>query len=377
MRNITLLIKPASSLCNLRCRYCFYEDVSDCRSVRNYGCMTEETAGQLIRAAFAAAGPGGQVSFAFQGGEPTAAGLDFFRSFLALEAQYAPSGVTCTHAIQTNGLLLDQDWADFFAAHRFLVGLSLDGTKAFHDSYRLDPQGKGTWNRAVQSLALLQKKQVDVNLLCVVTAQCARSPQKVYNTLKRLGVRYLQFIPCLDPLDCPGGNTPYSLTAPAYGSFLCGLFDAWYADWKRGQYVSIRLFDDYVHLLMGQPCGSCATTGQCGSYLVAEGDGSLYPCDFYVLDHWRLGNVSCCTLEEALTSPLAQRFRAESLNGRPERCAQCPWLQLCQGGCKRDWITGSQGAENRYCSALQTFFSYALPRLQEIARLELAWHRLS
>ena len=370
MKSISLLIKPASSLCNMRCKYCFYADVAQLRSVKSYGLMSLETAEQIIRSAFACAERGGSIMFAFQGGEPTLAGLPFFRAFLELERCYKKHGISVSHSIQTNGYLLDDAWARFFADNGFLVGLSVDGSREIHDKYRLDSSGEGTWQTATHALQALQRQKADYNLLCVVTRDCARRAQMVYRSLQKLGGVYLQFIPCLDGLEAERGGASYSLTPELYGKFLCSLFDAWYLDWKNGTYTSIRLFDDYVHLMMGEPSGSCATSGQCGSYLVVEADGSLYPCDFYVLDEWRLGTVSNCSLEEASRSEQALGFMAEGRR-RPSACSTCRWLEICLGGCKRDWLPQNGQQQNYFCAAFQRFFTYAYPRLQEIAAAEL------
>lgn len=369
MKAINLLIKPASSQCNMRCRYCFYDDLSDIRNIKSYGIMSPSVAEQLIHSAFSCTARGDTVNFAFQGGEPTLAGLPFFQNFVEVSRRCTPPGVQVNFSIQTNGYVVDDQWARFFAENHFLIGLSMDGTRENHDRYRLDTAGKGTWQAALRALHALQKQRAEVNLLCVVTRDCARRAQKVYHTLQGLGVRHLQFIPCLDGLQDARGGAEYSLSPEWYGKFLCNLFDAWYLDWKQGRYTSVRLFDDYVHLAMGEPPSSCAAAGQCGSYLVVEADGSLYPCDFFVLDEWCLGNLSACTMEEAPHSELAQRFWAEGYQ-RPAACAQCPWVQLCRGGCKRDWQHGDGQPQNYYCTAFQQFFTYAYPRLQEIATAE-------
>ena len=328
--------------------------------------MSLETARQLLQSGFDAVEPGGYIQILFQGGEPTLAGLDFFRGFLALEAELCPVDIRISHSIQTNGITLDEAWAKFFREHRFLVGLSLDGTRELHDKFRVDSQGKGSWNRVTRALTLLQRYQVETNLLCVVTGAMARSPQKVYQSLRKLGDHPLQFIPCLDPLDTQRGTMPHSLTAQGYGKFLCQLFDCWHQDLKNGTYVSIRNFDDYLRLMLGMPPGSCAASGACGSYLVAEGDGSLYPCDFFVLDQWCMGNISEISVTQALNSPKSLAFLEEG-RSRPTACRTCPYVMLCRGGCKRDWIHSSVGAENYYCAAFRSFFDYALPRLQEAA----------
>ncbi len=362
--SVSLLIKPASGRCNLRCRYCFYEDVMDQRKESDLGFMTEETLELLVKQAMELARD--SVSFAFQGGEPMLRGLPFFRRFIELERKYAKPGLRIEHSIQTNGTLIDGQWAEFFRENRFLVGISLDGTRENHDRNRVEVSGTGTWNRCMEGLKLLQENHVDVNVLCVVTGQAARRGAAMYQNLKSLGLRYIQFIPCLDPIQEPRGKQTYSLQPQRYGQFLCSVFDQWYRDWERGDYVSIRLFDDYVHLLAGQPTGTCATTGRCGRYFVVEGDGSVYPCDFFVLDEWKLGRLGEQTLRELSQSPIAADFCAAG-RGTPADCAGCQWRPLCSGGCQRDWV----GREfNYHCQALQTFFRYAYPRMAHIARLE-------
>ncbi|EJW98913.1 anaerobic sulfatase-maturating enzyme, partial [gut metagenome] len=256
----------------------------------------------------------------------------------------------------------------------FLVGVSVDGYRDLHDYNRVDAAKKGSYSRVVKTVKLLQQKGVDVNLLCVVTGLCARHPQKVYAGLKKLG-GYLQFIPCLDPLEEERGSAPYSLTPEAYGDFLCGLFDEWFRDWEKGQYISVRLFDDYVHLALGEPAGTCATSGGCGSYFVVEGDGSIYPCDFYVLDPWRMGTVQEQSLQEMANGETARRFLKEG-SQRPAECANCQWLRLCNGGCRRDWIWEADGTHNYYCGAFQKLFEHAASRIQHIARCEMQMRRM-
>jgi len=363
MRAVTFLIKPASSLCDMRCRYCFYHDISDIREVKSMGILSEDTARALIQAAFAAVEPGGFVQFTFQGGEPTLAGLDFFQRFMDLEAQYRTKGISVGHSIQTNGLHLNEEWAQFLKAYGFLVGISIDGNQALHDAYRVDAAGRGTWDRVTGALALLDRYGVEANVLCVVSSAVAKNPQKVYASLRKLGNHPMQFIPCLDPLEAQRGSEAYSLKPEAYGRFLCGLFDCWYRDWKAGNYISIRTFDDYLRILMRMSPSTCAASGACGSYLVVEGDGSLYPCDFYVLDEWKIGNIREMSVAQALASEASVRFVREGAL-RPDDCRTCRFFPICRGGCKRDW---TELRKNYYCASFKTFFTYSLPRLQEMA----------
>lgn len=368
MAFINVLVKPASSLCNMRCAYCFYADESAHRMQKSMGIMDGETSRKLIDAVFTAAGKRGAVSFSFQGGEPTMAGLAFFGAFTEAVRKRNADHLPVHWAIQTNGLNLDAEWATFLHDHRFLAGISVDGLPEIHDRYRPDAAGRGTWERATGAVRLLLDHQVEVNLLCVVNGRTAGSPKKVYRSLKALGSKYLQFIPCLDPLEMPRGSRPWSLSPEAYGRFLCGVFDEWYRDWQEGHYISVRQFDDWVHLAMGLPPGTCASAGQCGGYLVAEADGSFYPCDFYALDEWRLGGVEE-NLKDLMNSEKMRRFM-QRRNRRPARCSACRYDRLCRGGCPRDWTEQENRTENYFCPAFQMFFSYAEERIMRIATLE-------
>ena len=367
---INLLIKPASSLCNLRCKYCFYADEAQNRSLASMGVMSEKGAELLLREVFAAVDPDGMVSFAFQGGEPTVAGLDFFRSFVEKARARKPKRVSLSFAIQTNGTLLDEEWAAFFHREGFLVGLSMDAFKDAHDLHRIDAGGKGSWNRVLRAHQLLEKHRVEHNALCVVTARVARSPEQAYRSLKNLGFSFMQFIACLDPIGQERGQQPFSLTPEAYGKFLCRLFDLWYTDWEKGEYHSIRLFDDYIHILLGDGASTCATCGRCGAYLVVEGDGSLYPCDFFVLDEWRLGRLGERPLAELAESEKARAFLQWGTE-KPAECAACPYGAICNGGCKNDWYIDSEGrSHNYFCSSFRTLLDHALPGMRRIARAE-------
>lgn len=370
MKYISFLIKPASSLCNLRCKYCFYEDEAQNRSEASMGLLSRENTELLLREAFSAVDPNGSISFAFQGGEPSFAGLTFFQDFVEKARAWKPGGVSLSFSIQTNGTLLDEEWAAFLHREQFLVGLSMDGFKEAHDLHRVDPAGKGSWNRVLKAHRLLEKHRVEHNALCVVTSRLARSPELAYRNLKALGFRYLQFIACLDPIGQPRGQQAFSLTPEAYGRFLCRLFDLWYADWEKGDYHSVRLFDDYIHVLLGDGASTCATCGRCGSYLVVEGDGSLYPCDFYVLDDWRLGKLGEKPLQEFAESEKAKAFLRWGAV-KPEECAACPYGTICNGGCKNDWYTDAEGkVHNYYCAAFRALLDHGLPRMRRIARVE-------
>ena len=368
MPPINILIKPASSACNMACKYCFYRDVAEHREQAFEGMLSLQKMERVIRAGMEYADH--SCSFAFQGGEPTLAGLDFYRGVVELEKKYARSGVEIHNAIQTNGMLIDEEWAAFLAENRFLVGLSLDGPAELHNLNRLDTVGEGTFNRVMRTARLMEKHRVEFNILCVVTGRNARSVEKIYRFYRRQGFRWLQFIPCLDSLEQQRGEEKYHLSAENYGDFLIRLFDLWYEDLQRGEYISVRHLDNWLSILLGGQPEACSMTGQCAVQFVVEGDGGVYPCDFYVLDEWRMGTVGESSFAEMQRGEVAARFIQASLRV-PNKCRRCRWYGLCRNGCRRNRMTLLAGEVDRncYCEAYQRFFSQREKQLMQAARL--------
>lgn len=367
MPPICVMIKPASGACNMRCKYCFYKDVADNRAQSCYGMMQGETLENTIRKALDFADH--QCTIVFQGGEPTLVGLDFYKQVVCLQKQYNRKGLVVQNAIQTNGLLLDDDWAAFLAENHFLVGLSVDGGKDTHDAFRVDTQGKGTHNRVMHAVTLLRKHKVEFNILTVVNARTARYINSAYAFFKKNGLQHLQFIPCLDPFGAEQGAEDFSLTTEHYGDFLCTLFDLWYRDYQQGNYVYIRFFENLVGMLLGYPPEACGMLGFCTVQYVVEADGGVFPCDFYVLDEYKLGNLNTDSFAQLDAVRVQNEFIANSKDVY-EDCAACPYFNLCRGGCKRNRIplpNGSYGA-NVFCAAYRRFFAHAGARLQELAR---------
>ena len=368
MPPINILIKPASSACNMACKYCFYRDVAEHREQAFEGMLSLQKMERVIRAGMEYADH--SCSFAFQGGEPTLAGLDFYRGVVELQKKYARSGLEIHNAIQTNGMLIDEEWAAFLAENRFLVGLSLDGPAELHNLNRLDTVGEGTFNRVMRAARLMEKHGVEFNILCVVTGRNARSVEKNYRFYRRQGFRWLQFIPCLDSLEQQRGEEKYHLSAENYGDFLIRLFDLWYEDLQRGEYISIRHLDNWLSILLGGQPEACSMTGQCAVQFVVEGDGGVYPCDFYVLDEWRMGTVGESSFAEMQRGEVAARFIQASLRV-PNKCRRCRWYGLCRNGCRRNRMTLLDGEVDRncYCEAYQRFFSQREKQLMQAARL--------
>ena len=356
MASLNILIKPASASCNMACKYCFYKDVAKNRQQAFKGILSLELMKKIIQAGMEY--PASSYSFTFQGGEPTIAGLDFFRQTVKLQKEYARPNTEVFNAIQTNGYLIDEAWAEFLAENHFLVGLSLDGPAELHNLNRVDVSGNGTFNKVMHAAKLLKKYHVDFNILCVVTGRNARAVEKIYHFYKKQGFRWLQFIPALEPIDAMRGMENYYLSANAYGDFLIRLFDLWYADLRQKEYISIRHLDNWLSILMGARPEACDMAGRCAVQFVVEGDGSVYPCDFYVLDEWYMGKVGEISFAELQRGTIGKRFINTSLRV-PAQCQSCPWHSLCRNGCRRDRMDIFDGGDGRncYCESFQRFFS--------------------
>lgn len=366
MPPISLLIKPASSNCNMRCKYCFYYDIAENRSTESYGMMDTELLEEVIKKALAYADQA--CTFAFQGGEPTLAGLDFYKKLIEFEKKYNIKKVQIYNALQTNGYVIDEQWAKFLSDNKFLVGISLDGPKDIHDVNRIDAQGRGSFNNVMNAIKLFNKYKVEYNILFVVNGYVARHANKVYNFFKSNNFRYIQFIPCLDALNEQHGTKEFSLKPERFTYFLKNLFDLWYEDIMNGDIFSIRYFDNITGMLRGYRPEACGMQGQCQCQFVVEANGGVYPCDFYATDEWLLGNIKDQGLHELRDSETCRKFIEESMQV-DAACRECKWFNLCRGGCRRDRepITGGKAGLNYFCESYKNFFEYSWTRFQRLS----------
>lgn len=364
MKNLSIMIKPASSACNLRCQYCFYADLAGLREQASFGRMPEETVDKMLANIRRDLVPGDRITFSFQGGEPTLTGLGWFQDFTAKVALW--QDIHVDYALQTNGTLLDEKWCEFFAGHHFLVGLSLDILPDCHDFAR----GEGTYGQVLNAMALLKQHKVEFNVLCTLTNYVARHPGKVWKQLENLGIDFVQFIPCLDELESPG-KSPFALTPKRFASFYTQLFPLWLGAFRRGQYRSVKLFDDLVNQIAFGAVTACGIDGRCRAQMVVEADGSVYPCDFYCLDAYKVGNLADQSLRAVYESPVNGEF-VNRERTFPKICEACPFGRLCGGSCQR--MTDCLCEEN-FCG-YQSFLREAMPALQAIAREQRAMRGL-
>ncbi|MDR0472198.1 MAG: radical SAM protein, partial [Treponema sp.] len=270
-RPFVVMAKPVGSRCNLSCEYCYYKRSSDNQHLNP---MTDELLELFIRQ-YIEASEGPEVNIVWHGGEPTLAGLDFYRRAVELQKRYLPEGWTCRNNLQTNGVLLDDEWCAFIAEARFDVGLSIDGTERLHDQYRKDHEGKGSYQKAVAAIRRLKARGVQPDLLCTVTSSAAMEAPAVYRALRELDTGWIQFIPIVRR-DSEDQLTPDSVTANAYGDFLTAIFDEWaFHDIGR---LDVQLFAEAARVWSGGAAGLCWMASTCGRALIVEMDGSVYSC---------------------------------------------------------------------------------------------------
>jgi len=313
------------------------------------------------------------VSFGWQGGEPTLMGREFFEKAVALQQRFG-NNQQIGNGLQTNGLLIDDQWAHFLAEYQFLIGLSLDGPRQVHDYYRTTIGGKGTWQRVVDSAKRLLDAGCSVNALTVVNNYSVQFAEEIFEFHRELGLNFMQFIPCIetDPQQ-PEKVMEFSVTATDYGRFLCQLFDCWIGSFVNGvPTTSIRLFDAVFFSYVDMAPPMCSLLPECGNYVVVEHNGDVYSCDFFVEDRWRLGNILEDTIIDLLNSPLQQKFGKLKAQ-LPEQCCCCPWLKYCRGGCTKHRLGDQHSHRANYlCQAYKMFFEHSDKKFKQLAA---EWHK--
>lgn len=364
-RNLNLMIKPSSSKCNLKCKYCFYNSIADSRMVKDYGFMKEEILNEIIAKADDYCN-GGVCTIGFQGGEALLVGIDFYRKLIECTTR-VKNGTVFNYLIQTNGTLLTDEWAGFFKKNNFLIGVSLDGTKDIHNVNRVDYSNGESYNKVIKGINLLKKYKVEFNILVVVTSSLCKKIESCYKFFKKNDLKYLQFIPCLEPLENSEMEMqPYSISPRLYSDFLKKLFDLWYEDVINNDYVSIRYFDNILGLFLGQNYEACDMRGVCSCQHIIESDGTVYPCDFYTYEKYNIGNIIEESFDDIHKKEFTMKFIEESLEVS-NKCKNCKYRNICRGGCKRH-RENQKDKLNFLCEAYYEFFSYSFDRFESISR---------
>jgi uncharacterized protein len=379
-RITSLLIKPASAVCNLDCSYCFYLD----READPYKSlparrMTRDTLERLVDTYLFYSYP--NATFAFQGGEPTLAGLDFFVDLVNFQKQFGRDGHNVSNALQTNGVLLNDDWAQLFHDYNWLIGLSLDGPEDINDTYRFNKAGHGTWKQVIRGIEALQRNKADFNVLCVLSQANVHRPKELYKFYKSLGVDNIQYIP-LAEFDGQGNRLPFTITPEEYGKFLVETFDLWWPDRRK---IRIRCFDNIAEAVAGMKPGSCTMHETCDSYVVVEYNGDIYPCDFFVEGGWKLGNINLDSWPEIARRTRRFSFAQKKTLAHPE-CQVCEYQSICHGGCPkfRHGPRGQFEDLDYFCASYKMIFRRSVnPLRDEVKKLlgrdvpELTRHSIS
>lgn len=385
-----VLTKPIGPICNLDCKYCFYLEKENLYRDERKWKMSDEVLEHYIRQ-YIETQDVPQISFAWQGGEPTLLGVDFFRNVVRLQARYA-GGKSISNALQTNGVLLDDEWCTFLAENKFLVGLSIDGPRELHDAYRVDKQQKSTFDAVMLGLDHLTKHKVDFNTLTVVNRLNSKKPLEVYRFLKGIGSQFLQFIPVVERIpptrltvlgyslsDPPEAGelmhedspvTPWSVEANTYGQFLCAIFDEWVRNDVGKTFV--QLFDVALGNWLGVGSTLCVFAEKCGAAMAIEHNGDLYSCDHYVYPRYHLGNIMNQSLGEMAQSAAQRKFGKDKLDSLPHYCKRCEVRFACNGECpKHRFIRTPEGEPglNYLCGAYKRFFNHIDPYMRTMAQL--------
>jgi uncharacterized protein len=379
-----MMVKPAGAACNLDCRYCFYLHKQHLLTQPVMPRMSDQVLEQHIRQ-YIAAQEADQVVFSWQGGEPTLLGLDFFRRAVELQAKYKKPSQRIENDLQTNGTLLDDQWAAFLKHHDFLVGLSIDGPRNLHDKYRLNKVGAPTFDHVLAAAALLRRHCVPFNALCVVNRDNARHPRDVYRFLAHeLGTNRLQFTPCVEPRNFrttppllrnpeqlplvasaaarPGNPdsivTDWSVDPYDWGNFLCDVWDLWRPDFGT---IHVNLFETAVAQTLGLPAQTCTQSEFCGKGLALEYDGAVYACDHFVYPEFQLGNIATRHEGSMALSQEQVAFGFAKRDSLPRYCQGCPHLKLCWGECPKNRLVQSPAGQpglNYLCPGWKRFYAH-------------------
>jgi serine-type anaerobic sulfatase-maturating enzyme len=354
MNDFSLLIKPASADCNLNCEYCFYLKKCELYPERQRHRMSDDVLERLIQSYMETSQP--VYSFGWQGGEPTLMGTEFFEKVVSLQKKYGKSGSNVGNGLQTNATLIDDRMAQLFGEYHFLLGCSLDGPPHIHDLYRRNLVGSPSYDMVLKGINALKRNKVEFNVLVLVSQANVKHAKEVYDFLVGQGYYFHQYIPCVE-FDEKGNLLPFAITGEEWGDFLCDIYDQWYP--KDTHTVSIRHFDSILTKLVDHTDNVCTMGRNCCQYFVVEHNGDIYPCDFFVEDPLKLGNIMEMSWEELSHSPVYREFGNQKSQWN-KMCEQCEWLTLCNGDCLKHRVYGGHQPHHLsyLCSGWKVFFNH-------------------
>ena len=382
-----IMIKPAGSLCNLDCNYCYYLDKSESIYGGREHVMSRENLETCVRE-YISANDVSEVTFNWHGGEPLVLGIDFYEKAVELQRKYCGDKVI-HNTLQTNGTLINSGWASFFKDNGFLIGVSIDGPEDIHDRYRKDKGDCPTFRKVMEGINIMYRYGVEYNTMSTVNKASEGRGFEVYSFLKQLGSRYMQFMPVLEhikyPLDISGKPqksarpyivdplvegaviAPWSVSSMAYGRFMCDIFDYWVLN-DVGRFF-VNLFDCTLANWCGVQPGTCAYAETCGGNSVIEHNGDLYPCDHFVYPEYKVGNISDTSLREMMTSSMQSKFGIDKRNGLPYKCLRCRYFFACHGECPKHRFNKTESGEtglSALCDGYRLFYSHVAPYMDKM-----------
>ncbi len=362
-----IFVKPVGAECNLHCRYCYYLENNSLHT--DYGVMDDEALERYISSHFEAC-PDETVNFSWHGGEPLLAGIEFFRRAITLQKKYMPAGVTVNNGIQTNGTLLNDEWCRFLAEENFYVGLSIDGPEELHNKFRINREGYPSFGRVMNGHRMLKKRGVVPEILCVVSSENVKYPLKVYEFFRKLGAKYVTFLPLVEKRPDQPGVSPASVPPLAFGIFLSKIFDEWVRN-GIGE-IKVQIFEEAARTAFSQEHTLCIFKKTCGGVPVIERNGDFYSCDHYVDRDHLIGNIIRKPVKDLLNDPGQLIFGQMKLNTLPGYCVKCPVRDMCNGECPRNRFVSTPDGEpglNYLCDGYRYFFNHCKPFVEAIARV--------
>ncbi|PKO95325.1 MAG: anaerobic sulfatase maturase [Bacteroidetes bacterium HGW-Bacteroidetes-7] len=362
-RPFSLMLKPVGSRCNLNCSYCYYLKQSPASEIMDINILKRAIEETIL------ANDTPEISFCWHGGEPLMAGIDFFIKAVEFQNKAVERKVQngfrkplIINTIQTNGTLIDKDWCNFFRESNFLVGISIDGPEDIHNYFRVNRTGDKLYEKAINGLELLRDNNVEFNVLCTVNSRSKGRGREVYKFLKSKGVKFMQFLPVVDP------GKEWGTEAEDYGNFMKDVFREWWENEDAGSYY-VQLFDVVLANFLNVPCGLCQFSPVCGDVPVLESNGDIFCCDHFVNSLNYLGNLNEISLAQAVFSKRIAAFGADKSATLPLKCTVCKFKTLCNGGCPEHRVL-KQSQDfylNYLCKGYMMFFEFALPYFKQMA----------